>query len=303
MDKKLCGWRDVAFPVLLSAVSFSVANALWNHPQLKLWEVVRPSIPTYLIGGSGVALVLLWLAARRGVLTSKNVGLDLSGWSAPRRLAGVGMILLMGLGGYLSLPAPPAQPGAATAADADLNAQSPSQPLAAATHPKPSWGDYCFWFVHLLSASLAELLVFCCLMFCLLERWLRSRGMGAFVAWLVAAVVASVGFGLYHYTHEPRWYGYVYFPLMPVMMMNLAYFGLSRNFYLTLMLHNSFAAVGFTQEQYATYPPHRDVDPATYLAPQELWPLLVSFIVPFLALHALEYWGFGRNGEQVSGGK
>ena len=78
-------------------------------------------------------------------------------------------------------------------------------------------------------------------------------------------------------------------------MMNLAYFGLSRNFYLTLMLHNAFAAVGFTQEQYfSTYPPHKDVDPATYLVPSELAPVLVSFLAPFLLLHVLECCGFRR---------
>lgn len=301
--RELCFWRDIGLPIVISISAFSLANGLWNLPNLKLYDYIRPSLPTYLVGGSGVALVLLWRATRQGVLSSRDAGLDTSGWTAPRRLTGVALVLLMGFGGYSSLPPKddPKNDKAAQPDDAPATqtiSANRVQPIADPNHPKPGWGDYCFWFVHLLAASLAELLVFVSLTFCLLEKWLKSRGLGPFLSWLLAAAVASVAFGLYHYTHEPRWYDYVFFPLMPVMMLNLAYFGLTRNFYLTLMLHNGFAAVGFTQEQYhSTFPPEKDLDPATFVDPQELWPVLVSFLVPFLLLHVLEATAFRRQPE------
>ena len=69
------------------------------------------------------------------------------------------------------------------------------------------------------------------------------------------------------------------------MLINIVCFVLTRNFYLTLGLHATFAAVGMTQVQYL-HPVHNN--PTALQEPTILAPLLISFGVPFLVLHWLE---------------
>ncbi len=295
-------WRDYGFPALLSAVAFAGLNGIWNHPVLSLY--VGPWFPStvavYLLGGSGLAVLLLWRAARGGQLAPSDLGLDLSGWSAPRRLLGLAVILFVAYGGFATIsPAP--SPSATEQAKVGVQppaAPPPQEPALGepSTSVRPTWGEYCFWFVTLLSASLAELLVFLGMGFCLIERGLRTRGLSPLLAAAVAAPVACVSFGLYHYTYEPRWHPYVG-PLMLEMALVLGFFLATRNFYLTLALHNALATLGFTTEQFSADP----LDPSYFSEPKALTANVLSFIVPFLLLHGLEWKGWGRASGQVKG--
>jgi hypothetical protein len=286
-------------PVALVIGLFCLLNGLWTWPGLGLYDKFPHSIAVYLVTGL-VALLVLWRAARDGRLARREAGLDTTGWTAPKRLLGLGLVLFMGLGGYTSLQPPlPDSPPAASAAEPPGESQPYSDP--AAVPPKPDFGDYCFWFVFLLSASLSELLVFVTIGFCLVERALRQRGWRPAGAAIAAAVFASVGFGLYHYTHPPRFWEFVYFPLMPVMLINIAYFTVSRNFWLTLALHNAFASVGFVQEEWAERIKRaRGLEfdaamfPETFMRPGDtaLLSILTSFVVPFLVMHWIEARSF-----------
>jgi hypothetical protein len=288
--------------IALAIGLFCLMNGLWTWPGFALYKKFPHSLAVYL-GMGLVVLFLLWSAARDGRLSRRQAGLDVTGWTAPKRLLGLGLILLMGLGGYLSLQPPLATVEQASAAEHPAAADAASSDVAAAADvpPKPTWGDYSFWFVFLLSASLTELLVFVSIAFCFLERWLRQRGTSPIAAAVLAALFASVTFGLYHYTHPPRFWDFVYFPLMPVMLINTAYFAVTRNFWLTLLLHNAFATVGFTQEQWAeTIKQARGLEfdagmfPATYLQSGDtaLLSIVGSFVVCFAALHWIEARSF-----------
>jgi membrane protease YdiL (CAAX protease family) len=301
-------WQSYLIPVVVAMGVFGGLNALWSLPQLALYDRVPHSLGVYLPSAL-VALGLIWLVLRKQTITRRELGLDTSGWTAPKRLLGLAMVMFMGYGGYATLQPPTGEPPVeeevpvALAAYAQVGAQESENiavPVAKPTPLKPGWGDYCFWFVFLLSASLTELMVFICLGFCLTERWLKRVGMRPVAACVTAALFASVMFGVYHYTHEPRWWRFAIYPLIPVMLINLTYFVLTRNFYLTLLLHNAFAAVGFTGEQYAERfkaQPDRTMDPANFLDPSGfiLGSLLLSFLLPFLILHWLE----GRGQEKA----
>jgi len=150
---------------------------------------------------------------------------------------------------------------------------------------KPSWGDFCFWFVLLLAASLAEILVFVSIGFCMVEQCLRDTGMRPVRAMVLAALFSSVTFGLYHYTHAPSWWSMVFIPLMPVMAINIVCFVVTRNLYLTLGLHGTFAAIGMTTAQYLD----PSIDPSALREPSILGTALVAFVIPFLVLHWLEF--------------
>ena len=287
-------WRSYAAPVVVTMGFFTAVNAAFNSPKLGLFEILPQALPVFL-GSSTVALVVLWRAFRVGYLTRQNAGLAISGWSAPKRLFGLVMILFFGYGSFTSI-----EPGANHASPvapeigektATHHSEEPAASKDAAAPLEPAWGDYCFWFVFLLPASLTELLVFVAVGFGLAEAFLRGRAMQPLVATGLAAVFASVAFGLFHYSYPPAFWSFVFFPLMPVMFLNICFFVITRNFYLTMLLHNAFAAVGFTQLQYATYPPDPAADPATYQVPSVLIPPLVSFLVPFLFLHWLEASG------------
>jgi hypothetical protein len=91
VNQEIRFWRDCGGPVSLAIGTFCLVNALWNLPALALYDKVPPSLPTYL-GSSSVALALLWPAIRRGRLTRPDLGLDTSGWTAPKRLAGLAII-------------------------------------------------------------------------------------------------------------------------------------------------------------------------------------------------------------------
>jgi len=291
-------------PVVAAIGLFCILNLLWVLPSLELYNKFPHSIGVYL-PTSLLCLVFLWRAGRNGLLTRNEAGLCLQGWTPWRRLLALGTTLFLGLGGYFTLQPPPEAPSAsataqrssADATDVAAPTDSSPTPSAAALEKKPTWGEYCFWFVFLLSATITELLVFGSIGFCLPEKFLRTRGWGAFPAAVAAALFAAITFGLYHFTHEPRWWPYAIIPLVPVMLINLTVFAVTRNFWLTMLVHNSFAAVGFTQEQWTESlkeSPSISMQVSTYLNPDDpsLAYIVAAFIVPFLALHIVEARAF-----------
>jgi hypothetical protein len=271
MKRSTAFWPDYAMPIVVAMSVFSVLNFLWSLPQLGLYRFVPQAITVYMVS-SLLALGLLVLAFRKGTIRARDIGLAPGAWKPQHRV--LGLVATVSLVAFLLSTSPELE---------GLN-----------------FGDYCFWFAFLLQASLAELLVFLSLGFCLPERWLRERGWSAGKASLLAAVFAGVAFGVYHYTHEPRWRQYA-LVLVPVMWMYIAFFLLTRNFHLTLLFHNAVAAVGFTQEQYLA---RSAPVPDPYMVPQTyfdrpVWIVLfiVSFVVPYLLLHALEWrlWSTPQN--------
>jgi len=274
-------WSNDAVPVVLSLGTLAVLNALWNNiPLLANQARAAHSLVVYLLGGSGLASVLLYRALREGRLTRRDIGLAPVGWQPFRRLFGMVMIVVVGYGMYANLQST-LPPGFVDAANHTITVDTDS---AVKVVQKPSWGDFCFWFVLLLAASLAELLVFVGVGFCMVEHCLRDRGMRPVKATVFAALFASIVFGLYHFTHAPSWWPMVFIPLMPVMLINIACFVVTRNFYLTLGLHGTFAAIGMTSAQYLD----PSIHPAALQEPTILGPLLISFVIPFLFLHWLE---------------
>ena len=303
MESDRGAWPGYVIPVLLGMAVFAILNGVWSLPDLPHEMVMTHSLVVYL--GTGLlALFLLWRALATGRITRRELGLDLTGWSAPRRLIALAMTLFMAGGGFATL-----QPPTDKKIQANIEAASQSSPPAAAAarppvrvwpskiEARPLFGDYCFWFMFLLGASQAELLVFVSLGYCLTERWLKRLGWSPILAGVVAALFTSVAFGVYHYTHPPRWWEYALYPLIPVMLLDILCFVLTRNFWLTLLLHNAFAAVGFTGEQWSErLNPAGDgsMEPSFFLDSGDLSLkfIVIAFVVPFLALHLLE--GRGR---------
>jgi hypothetical protein len=270
-------------PTLLAWVFFTGLNGLWNHPDLgnRVGAWVPYTVAVYLFGGSGVALLLLWGSARAGRLGRDDLGLGPRAWAPPRRLVGLALVVAVAYGGFrLSFDSVPRAPAAA--GEPGTTAGAPP------ALPEPTWGEYCFWFVALLSASQAEFLVFVAVGFCLTESWLRHKGVGRWRARLVAAVAPCVAFGLYHYTYEPRWHAYAV-PLMAEMVLVVAFFVGTRNLYLAVALHDALAATGFITEA------HSGPDPVPLAYFADPWPLalnLTAFLAPFLLLHLLEGKGW-----------
>jgi hypothetical protein len=265
-------WRSYAGPVALSVAIFSGCNYLWLHPVLgtSLNGLLHYALAVYLLAGSGLALVLLYRALRVGRLGQRDLGLEISGWTAPRRLLALVLVVTLSFGSCVLL----------------------QSELPKRTDLAKIWSDYCYWFVILLPASLAELLVFLGMGFCLLGRGLRQWGLGRIMAGAVALAVASVGFGLFHYTYEPRFHPYA-FPLMGEMLLVGITFLLTRNLYVALAVHNAFAATGFMREEYSGEP----YDTAGIAYPQ----VLAAFIIPFLVLHWMEWRRTGPDPDKAAG--
>jgi hypothetical protein len=259
-------WRGCGIPVLLSLGVFNALNALWNSPTTGDYVKVLPyPVEVHMLAGSGLALFLLWRATRAGWVGRGEAGLDLSGWSAPKRLAGLTVLVIL-----VCLPF------ALVASQAGSGgSESP---------PALTWGDYCFWYVFLLVTSLAEVLVFVSVCFCLGEAWLRRRGVGPVPAWAAAALLASVAYGLHHFTHEPRWHPYA-LPLTGEMLALLVFFGLTRNLTLTLVVHNAYATKDFV----LVHPTGDPLQKAFVEHPPLMVMLIIAFLVPFILLHWLEW--------------
>lgn len=251
-------------PVVLSAATFCTLNLLWNLPGTSEYagRLAYQPVAVYLVGGSGLAVALLWGTARAGRVTRGDLGLDPSGWTPPRRLGSLAVILLLAYAACVTTVSPDGT-------------------------RRPTLEEFCYWSVIVLSASLAELLVFLGVGFCLTRRGLLTGGVRPAWATLSAAAVASVAFGLYHYTYEPRWWPYVY-PLMGEMVVVVLFFLATRNFYLTLAFHNLMATIGFLGEQYSPNP-----QDAAYFSERGAFTAnVVSFLVPFALLHLLEWKGW-----------
>jgi hypothetical protein len=254
-------WRSCGVPVLLSLGVLTGLNTMYNYPPIGEFAQLFPyPVAVYLLGGSGLALLLLSRALRQSHLNLHDAGLSLSAWSAPRRLVGLALVLLVGYGQFAFFQAHPGEQGT------------------------PTWGDYCFWFVFFLASSLAEVLVFVGVAYCLTEGWLRRRGARPIWAGAGAGLFAATAFGLYHFSHPPRYHALIV-PLTAAMFAVIVFFALTRNIYLTLALHNAHVAVGFTNEQYSSNPPDMNM----FQNPVVIGLFLFSFVVPFLLLHRLEW--------------
>ena len=264
------------WPIGVSLAVLGGLNFLWVR--LALYRFVPHALAVYLIGGSGLALFFLWRGLHDGRVTKQSLGLSLSGWTAWKRILGVALVALVSLGGYARVSDQVAARPAQTSASA---------PDASAPAAKPTWGDFCFWWVLGLAASFAELLVFVAVGFCFLQQGLLQRGFHWVLATTIAAAFSAVTFGLYHFTHHPMWWSAVVYPLMPVMLFNVICFIVTRNFYLTLGVHSAMAAMGMTRLQNVS--PAMDINrlqqPAYFL------PTFMAFLIPFMVLHWLEARG------------
>ncbi len=262
MKQPACFGRDVGVPIAVSMGVLFLLNLCWNvpFPDIEFYRIVPHQIGVYLVCCL-IALPFLARSLRRGTLSAGDAGLGIEGWKPQCRL--VGLVMTVGLVAILFAKL--------------FDLQKP-----------PAFGDYCFWLFFLLPASMTELLVFVCLGFCLPERWLRDRGWRPTWAVLLAGFFSGVAFGLYHYTHELPWHELAP-QLTVVMWITLTCFVLTRNFHLTFLLHNSMAAVGFTEGQYRKLPPADSMNPATYLHAWTITMFIMTFAVPYVLLHVLEW--------------
>jgi hypothetical protein len=263
-------WLWCVLPVLTAWASFTGLNALWNYCPV-VGRYFPYDLAVDLLGGSGIALVILFLTLWGGRVTHQEVGLALSGWQSWKRLLGllaVGAVLWWS---YLAYPGQGAQSFV--------------------------W-NFSIWFVLLLAASLAEILVFLSVTFCLTEHALKERGLLSPLATLAAMLLAALAFGLFHYSYPERWHPLVW-KLTGVFFLVLLFFALTRNLYLTLLLHTAFAVKGFLYQQSAADP----LDLVDYLAPPVVCCTVTAFVVPFVILHILEIapGGRERNGKTAPG--
>lgn len=218
-------WHDVGLPIVVSIGAFCGLNLLWALGGLD--RFIPKAVTVYMVG-SLLALAFLVRAIRRGTITLEELGLGARGWRPLCRLAGLVVTVLVVTFLYRK---------------------------AGTKEPLP-FGDWCFWFFFLAQASLAEMLIFISLAYCLPARWLKSQGWALWQTILLCGLFASVTFGWHHYTGDPDSHQWAWVTI-PVMWVNLAYFIPARNFHLTLLLHNAIAATGFTETQYSLPPVER----------------------------------------------
>jgi hypothetical protein len=249
--------------IAVAMLSFSGLNAIWTLFDLDNRSPIPFAILVALLAGTGVAMALIAWKLREGRLTPETVGVGLDGWRADRRLLALFLSVIMAYNFYL----PPEDPA-----------------LTAAVVPRPTWGDYCFWFVIISPVSLAEVLVFLILPVALLERWLTDRGQGRLAVRVAVIAVSAVSFGLFHYSYPQLWHKYVFLNMLEMAFVAV-YFLQSRNFHLSLLMHNAIAATGFSTAQYA--PEGEALKQSTFTP--ELGYILTAFLLPYLLIHVWEW--------------
>lgn len=114
-----------------------------------------------------------------------------------------------------------------------------------------------FWhslrlFIALFAVSLAEVLVFLSIVFNLTEVVTGSLLHPPW-ATAAAAIVSSVLFGLYHFTHSPPWNNWAQATLLFVvwLFVSLAYV-LTRDVWVAAIIDTSFATIGFIRNSVTT---------------------------------------------------
>jgi hypothetical protein len=162
--------------------------------------------------GTALALVLLRFLVRGKALSREDAGF---GGRVPSLLR-LGIALVLGFGLYLLQGAPTLDPVVL------VNA-----------------------FAQVLVVSVAEVIVCWALVGAAVESWLRPHMR---LAWLPAAIAASVLFGLYHFAHSPP---FDTIPMVAVLtgvgFVTSAFFFLSRDVYATIVFHNFLGVFGVVQ--------------------------------------------------------
>jgi hypothetical protein len=101
-------------------------------------------------------------------------------------------------------------------------------------------------FAQVLVVSTAEVIVCWAVLAAAVESWLMPRG--GMVAWLGAAIAASILFGLYHFAHSPPFNTPPMVLLLTgVGLMTSLFFLVSRDVYATILFHNFLGVFGVVQ--------------------------------------------------------
>src|SRR5258707_8319449 len=182
--KNIDAWQDVGLPVVAVIGAFCLLCGISTVLAYYERQYVPPALGVYMLG-SLVALAFIARAIRRGALTPEELGLGSNGWRPQYRLFGLVFTILLVAFLYLN---------------------SDEQPADGRAKGLVPFGDYCFWFFFLLQASIAELLVFLSIGYCLPAKWLRFRGWPTWQTILLAGVFSSVTFGLHHYALERQYH-------------------------------------------------------------------------------------------------
>jgi membrane protease YdiL (CAAX protease family) len=163
----------LAAVALLAAPALFVANYAANHAWQPPMGRLAYTLTVVLLIGTVLPCAALLALARRGVT-------DLRRWGYSFRLSDLAKITVaLALAGVIAA----FQVGDAVLAD----------PTHAAR-----------LFVWLIGASLAEVLVFCGIVHNVAAAMLEHR-LPRWSATLLAAVIASLAFGFYHFSHAPPW--------------------------------------------------------------------------------------------------
>lgn len=111
----------------------------------------------------------------------------------------------------------------------------------------PSWNPVVIVnaYAQVLVGSIAEVMVCWAVVGTVVEAWLLRDGRGRLVSVILAAIVASVVFGIYHFAHSPPFnsVGTVAF-LSVIGLLTSAFFFVSRDVYGTVAFHNFLGIFG-----------------------------------------------------------
>jgi hypothetical protein len=138
-------------------------------------------------------------------------------------------------------------------------------------------------FAQVLVVSVAEVIVCWALVGAAVESWLRPHTR---LAWLPAAVAASVLFGLYHFAHSPPFDTIPMVALLTgVGFMTSVFFFLSRDVYATIVFHNFLGVFGVVQALAAS---------GRLDTLEALQPALIAMAAASVAVLGLLHWGLLR---------
>lgn len=222
------------------------------RPEAALDRAIYAIVANILIGVV-LAIFVLRLAMGSGALSREAAGFG-AGTPSPLKLA---LALLIGLGLYLLQGAPNLDPVVI------LNA-----------------------FAQVLVVSAAEVIVCWAVVGAAVEAAFRRRMR---LAWVPAAVTASILFGLYHFAHSPPFNTVSMVALLTVVgLVTSVFFFTTRDVYATIVFHNFLGVFGVVQALAAS----GQLD--SLAAPQ---PPLIAMAVATIAVLGLLDWRLLRRVE------